>query len=125
VLLIFLKKLAKHFCGNQLLKQKIKKQFHQKKNLHIMRNQQKVQELKKGLVLLIRKFMKYSFCFCFIRIRKLSLSFLSPDEDRALVNLNNQQLPSIVIEQPEPSISNGDQQSRRTSLNKSNNDIRL
>ena len=39
--------------------------------------------------------------------------------------MTNQQLPSIVIEQPEPSISNGDQQSRRTSLTKSNNDIRL
>jgi hypothetical protein len=49
---------------------------------------------------------------------------LSPDEDRALVNLQ-QQLPAIVIEQPEPSASNSEQQSRRTSLNKSNNDIRL
>jgi hypothetical protein len=89
-----------------------------------MINHQEVQELKKGL-LFNNKFIKYWFFFVFIRIRKLSLSFLSPDEDRALVNLTNQQLPAIVIEQPEPSISNEDQQSRRTSLNKNNNDIKL
>ncbi|UJR16088.1 hypothetical protein I4U23_003000 [Adineta vaga] len=51
------------------------------------------------------------------KIRKLSLSFLSPDEDRVLVSSINSQLPSIVIEQMEPSTSNSAQQSRRTSLN--------
>jgi hypothetical protein len=60
----------------------------------------------------------------FSRIRKLSLGLLGPDEDRALVTFSSQ-LPDIVIEQPEPSISNGDQQSRRTSINKSNTDIKL
>lgn len=58
------------------------------------------------------------FLFKF-RIRKLSLSILGPDEDRALVS--PPQLPSIVIEQPEPSQSSRDQ-SRRTSLSKNNTD---
>ncbi len=62
--------------------------------------------------------------FFLLRIRKLSLSFLSPDEDRALVTLNSQHLPAIVIEQSEPSISSADQ-SRRTSLNKGNTDIKM
>jgi hypothetical protein len=87
-----------------------------------MKNHHEVQELKTSLLFYIH-FLKSLFCF--FRIRKLSLSFLSPDEDRALVQMRNQQLPSIVIEQPEPSISNDDQETRRTSLNKSNNDIRL
>ncbi len=66
------------------------------------------------------------------RIRKLSLNFLGPDEDRPLVNPTNesipnpffQQLPSIVIEQPVPSLSNDSteqQQRRRTSSNTSDN----
>ncbi|CAF2401099.1 unnamed protein product [Rotaria sp. Silwood2] len=59
------------------------------------------------------------------RIGQLSLGFLSSDEDRALVHRNNQQLPSIVIEPMEPSISNAEQQSRRTSVDKTNSDIRM
>jgi len=47
------------------------------------------------------------------------LSILGPEEDRALVS--PPQLPSIVIEQPEPSQSSRDQ-SRRTSLSKNNTD---
>ncbi|CAF1020101.1 unnamed protein product [Adineta steineri] len=64
------------------------------------------------------------------RIRKLSLNFLGPDEDRPLVNPTNesssnqfnQQLPSIVIEQPETSFSSdNNEQRRRTSSTTSNN----
>lgn len=58
------------------------------------------------------------FCLSF-RIRKLSLNILGPEEDRALVS--PPQLPAIVIEQPEPSVSSRDQ-SRRTSLTKNNTD---
>jgi hypothetical protein len=63
----------------------------------------------------------------FFRIRKLSLSILGPDEDRALVNtINYPQLPAIVIEQPEPSSANDEnEQRRRTSVHTSNNDIKL
>jgi len=59
------------------------------------------------------------------RIRKLSLNFLGPDEDRPFLsttnesttNPNNQQLPSIVIEQPETTTISSDEneQRRRTS----------
>ncbi|CAF3369159.1 unnamed protein product [Rotaria sp. Silwood1] len=59
------------------------------------------------------------------RIGKLSLGFLSSDEDRSLVNTNNPQLPSIVIEPMEPSVANSEQQSRRTSVDKTNSDFRL
>lgn len=59
------------------------------------------------------------------RIRKLSLSFLSPDEDRALVATTAPQLPAIVIEQLEPSNASGEQSSRKNSLDKSNNDTKL
>ncbi len=89
-----------------------------------MKNHQKVQELKTGL-LLFKIIIDKINSFYFYRIRKLSLSLLGPDEDRALVSLNSPQLPAIVVEQPEPSISSVDQQSRRTSLNKSNIDIKL
>ena len=67
----------------------------------------------------------------YFRIRKLSLNFLSPDEDRPLVNpinestpipLNQQQLPSIVIEQPDTVISiDSPRQRQRTSSSASNN----
>ncbi|CAF0758464.1 unnamed protein product [Rotaria sordida] len=59
------------------------------------------------------------------RIGKLGLSFRSSDEDRALVNTNNSQLPTIVIEPMESSISNGEQQSGRTSVDRTISDIRL
>ncbi|CAF0790608.1 unnamed protein product [Adineta steineri] len=48
------------------------------------------------------------------KIRKLSLGFLNPDEGQILYQTTNSQLPSIVIEQAEP--SNDDRESRRTSL---------
>lgn len=59
------------------------------------------------------------------RIRKLSLNFLGPDEERPFINQPNEsisnptnpQLPSIVIEQPETinlSNDNDNEQRQRT-----------
>ena len=64
------------------------------------------------------------------RIRKLSLNFLSPDEERPLVNASNdasspysQQLPSIVIEQPEMPLLNNDSRQRKCSGSTTSNPI--
>ncbi|CAF0834824.1 unnamed protein product [Adineta ricciae] len=64
------------------------------------------------------------------RIRKLSLNFLSPDEERPLVNASNdasspysQQLPSIVIEQPEVPLLNNDSRQRQRSDSTTSNPI--
>ncbi|CAF3524763.1 unnamed protein product [Rotaria socialis] len=64
------------------------------------------------------------------KIRKLSISLLGPDEERLLVAPSheltltplNQQLPSIVVQQPDASIPNDNSDQRqRTSSNTSNN----
>lgn len=77
--------------------------------------------------------------FSSFRIRKLSLNFLSPDEDRPLVEMtassdaigpaagSHQPLPSIVIQQPESSTALADDRQGRTSsmTSNQNNDTKL